>query len=281
VSFDLNKILLHGFYKKQLSPFYIFKTGAQTSTPRDYLESWLKNLFAEIIKEQKAIDHDYALKIVEQGHADILWQKREDSSKNYSIKDGDLDELFSFMEYGSLELPWRFAVIEDPQKLSITYLNKLLKTLEEPAPNTSVIFLDYENTQFLDTIHSRAVEFTLADKSLSAKWKKIPDILNIENWLAQRLEFYPSILKNDIFHTLLRTFLESGTGIGELMEKIKKMPGVDNELAGLIVEYEADRPGRFKQKSKLCSELKWFQESKTFNNSAWERALGLLMVANS
>lgn len=279
--FDLNKILLHGFHKRQLSPFYVFKTGPQTPSPRDYLENWLKELLAQFIKEQKNIELDHAIKIVEQGHADILWNKREDPSKIYSIKDGELDELFKFMEYGSLELPWRFVVVEDPQKLSRTYLNKLLKTLEEPAPNTSVIFLDYENTQFLDTIHSRAVEFTLADDRQSAKWKELPSVIDIDNWLTQRKEFYPSLLNDDVFYKLIKQFISKGSDLGELIEKIKKMPGTDNQLAGLIVEYEADRPGRFKQKNKLCSELKWFQESKTYNNAAWERLLGLLMVVNS
>lgn len=281
MSFDLDKILLNSFEKKQLSPFYIIKTGPQTSSPREYLESWLKDLLAKVISSVKGFDHSHSLQIVEQGHADILWQKRKDASKNYSIKDGELDELFKFMEYGSLELPWRFAVVEDPNKLSTTYLNKLLKTLEEPASNTSVIFLDYQNTQFLDTIHSRAVEFTLADSSLSAKWKKLPQSINTETWLENRKDFYPRLLENEKLFELLVHFFDNGTHLNELIDKLKSMTGSDRELSGLIVEFEADRPGRFKQKEKLCQELEWFQTSKTYNNSAWERILGLLMVVDS
>lgn len=222
-----------------------------------------------------------AKEMVTNGHADILWPRREDPNQNYSIKDGDLDPLFSFMEYAPLELPWRFALVEDPNKLSDAYLNKLLKTLEEPAPKTTVIFLDHNQTQFLDTIHSRATELQLIDNSETPGWKEMPKGINTSEWLEKRVPFYPNLLGQKEVFQLVNKFFDSGEGLSELVEKLRYSKGVDEELAGLVVEFESDRPGRFSQKQKLCEELAWFNESKTFNNGAWERILGLLCVVDS
>lgn len=281
MKFDLSKVLKDSFYKKKLSPFYILKPAPQTSAPREFISHWLETLLGDLIATQKNLNNNHGKEIVKQGHADIFWPRREDETKNYNLKDGELSQLFSFMEYGALELPWRFAVIEDPHKLSTTYLNKLLKTLEEPAANTSVIFLDHETTQFLDTIHSRAVEFTIVDESTIGKWETPPKSINTKEWLERRKELYPNVLGHKELGPMIEGFFDKGQGLGELIEKVKYIKGCDREIAGLIVEYETDRPGRYKQKEKLCHELAWFEESKTFNNAPWERVLGLLCVVDS
>ncbi|MBK22617.1 MAG: hypothetical protein CME70_01320 [Halobacteriovorax sp.] len=281
MKFNLKHVLLEGFKKSKLSPFYIIKPSPQAPSPRDFLEDWMSDFLSEVISDKKSIDLKHAKEIVTQGHADILWPKREDQNKNYNLKDGDLDELFSFMEYGALELPWRFAIIEDPHKLSTTYLNKLLKTLEEPAKATSIFFLDYNSTSFLDTIHSRATEFTITYEGETQKWTAAPKEIETNSWLASRSEFYPILLGQKDNLELLTKFFGTGHGLGDLVEKLKYQGGADRELAGLVVELESDRPGRFKQKERLCQELKWFEESKTFNNSSWERILGLLTIVDS
>jgi len=281
VKFNLKQVLLEGFRNAKLSPFYIIKPSPQAPSPRDFLEEWMSDFLSEIISLKKSVDLKHAKEIVTQGHADILWPKRDDQNKNYNLKDGDLDELFSFMEYGALELPWRFTIIEDPHKLSTTYLNKLLKTLEEPAIATSIIFLDHNSTAFLDTIHSRATEFTITYEGENQKWSKAPAQIDTNSWLSSKEEFYPILLGQKENLELVAKFFSSGHGLGELVEKLKYQSGADRELAGLVVELESDRPGRYKQKERLCQELKWFEESKTFNNSSWERILGLLCVVNS
>lgn len=278
MSFKLDQVLIKAYQAKKLAPFYILKSDSETSMSKDFLETWLKEVLAQIIMQEKKLTHSLALQNIELGNADILWPKRKDLTKNYSIKEGDLDEVFRFMEFRALELAWRFVVIEDPDRLSPTYLNKLLKTLEEPAPNTSIIFLDHQNTVFLDTIHSRALEYTVSGNKTSHKWSALQTQLDLKSWLENRKDFFPKTLGDEKLAVLIENFLTKKTGLSELIEKVKTTPGSDIELAGLITELEADRAGRYKQKEKLCSELEWFQTSKTYNNAPWERTLGILLA---
>ena len=281
MSFKLDQLLIKSYESRKLAPFYIFSSDSETSAPREFLENWIKEVLAQVIIKEKKNSHSHAKQNIELGNADILWPKRKDPTKGYSIKEGDLDEVFRFMEFSALELGWRFVVIEDPDKLSATYLNKLLKTLEEPSPNTSIIFLDHLNTVFLDTIHSRAIEYTVMSSTTSQKWNPIQAELDISKWLKSREAFFPKTLGNEKLAELIQNYLLNKTGLSELIEKIKTTTGSDTEMAGLIIELEAERIGRFKQKEKLCSELEWFETSKIFNNSPWERVLGLLLAINS
>lgn len=281
MSTDLTKILLKGLKAQRLSPFYIIKAGPGSTDPRTSLENWMKTFLTKALLETKDASFEECYSIVEQGHADILWPIRNDLKKNYSIKDNELGELFSFMEYGAMELPWRFAVIEDPHKLSNTYLNKLLKTLEEPAPNTTVFFLNNTDEQFLDTIESRAISLTVYEETSSPKWKPRPKKFDTNSWMESRADYYPLLLGSPDLRELLVNFIDNNQGLGDLMEKLKSTTGTDRELSGLVTEFEADRPNRVEQKERLCTELQWFEKSKTFNNAGWERSLGLLMVLNS
>lgn len=281
MSDQLLSILLKGFKNQKLSPFYIVEAGPQSTDPRSFLEKWMKNFLTKALQLSRGGAYESCHSVVENGHADYLWPIRSDLKKNYSLKDKELSELFSFMEYGAMELPWRFAVIEDPHKLSPTYLNKLLKTLEEPAPRTSVFFLNHTKEQFLDTIHSRAIELTLYEEGANLKWQKRPSKINTSEWMKSREDFYPLLLGTPELRELLINFIDEDQGLGELIEKLKTTSGSDLELSGLVTEFESDREGRVSQKERLCQELQWFEKSKTFNNAGWERSLGLLMVLNS
>lgn len=281
MSKDLSSILLKGFKDQRLSPFYILKAGAQTTDPRLFLETWMKNFLTKALLDKRKSSFEDCHSLVENGHADILWPIRNDLKKNYSLKDNELGELFSFMEYGAMELPWRFAIIEDPHKLSPTYLNKLLKTLEEPAANTSVFFLNNTDEQFIETIQSRAISLTIFEEGSSLKWKERPKHIDTKQWMEGRKPYYPLLLGSADLSSLLIDYIDNDQGLAELIEKLKAATGSDLELSGLVTEFEADRPGRVSQKEKLCQELKWFEKSKTFNNAGWERSLGLLMVLNS
>ncbi len=281
MSNDLASILLKGYKAQRLSPFYILKAGPGSSDPRTFLENSMKTFLTKVLLESRDASFEECLSLVNNGHADFLWPIRADLKKNYSLKDNELGELFRFMEYGAMELPWRFAVIEDPHKLSSAYLNKLLKTLEEPAANTSVFFLNNTDEQFIETIHSRALELTLFEEGNSPKWKPRPTEIKTSLWLEERKEYYPLLLGSDDLKGLLVNYIDNDQGLGELIEKLKTTTGSDLEISGLVSEYESDRPGRVTQKERLCQELQWFEKSKTFNNAGWERSLGLLMVLNS
>ncbi|MFT6069201.1 MAG: hypothetical protein ACJAT2_000322 [Bacteriovoracaceae bacterium] len=281
MSKDLSSILLKGFKAQRLSPFYIIKATASSSEPREFLENAMKNFLTKVLLESREASFEECLSLVNNGHADILWPIRSDLKKNYSLKDNELGELFSFMEYGAMELPWRFAIIEDPHKLSSAYLNKLLKTLEEPAANTSVFFLNSTDEQFMETIHSRALEITLYEEGSNPKWKPRALKLNTSEWMESRKAYYPLLLGNEEISKLLVDYIDNDQGLGELIEKLKNTAGSDLEISGLVTEYESDRPNRVAQKERLCQELQWFEKSKTFNNAGWERSLGLLMVLNS
>lgn len=143
-------------------------------------------------------------------HSDILWIGLQDEN-NYYVVD-QFKEVFKFQHYRPLSLKTKFIVITNAAKLNENISNKLLKTLEEPSNQTTIILLNPESNQLLATVQSRALNFTL-NLALDEEYKQ----------LAQ-----------EAGHKI-----QSGMTLNEFLGDYKKIPNVDQKiLKGILAQQE-------------------------------------------
>lgn len=96
----------------------------------------------------RKIDHD--------NHEDLFFVEAEGASiKDESIE--KLQERLKIKPYGERNI----AVIKDADTMTLRAQNRLLKTLEEPAPGTVLILLSENIENLTNTILSRCVKFRL------------------------------------------------------------------------------------------------------------------------
>jgi DNA polymerase-3 subunit gamma/tau len=80
-----------------------------------------------------------------------------DGASNNSVN--DVRELRSNVKYGPSEFRWKVYIIDEVHMLSTSAFNALLKTLEEPPPNTVFIFATTELHKLPLTVLSRCQRF--------------------------------------------------------------------------------------------------------------------------
>lgn len=80
-----------------------------------------------------------------------------DGASNNSVN--DIRELRSNVKYGPSEFRWKIYIIDEVHMLSTSAFNALLKTLEEPPPNTVFIFATTELHKVPLTVLSRCQRF--------------------------------------------------------------------------------------------------------------------------
>ncbi len=127
------------------------------------------------------------LKLMEdQAHPDFLALGPDESMTKPEIKVEAARKLVSFMQQTPSRSPWRVALVEQAEKFNRQAANGILKVLEEPPVNATIILLISDLEQVLATIRSRvaAVPFMrLSEQDMAA----ISD--------AQGLNLSPSALK--------------------------------------------------------------------------------------
>jgi hypothetical protein len=149
---DLKARLLQKLGQKQLAHFYILRCSDY-----DYLKSWTSELVLEGAKS--IAEHPDKIKTIE-NTPDLLWLEKN-PGENYKVQDNEIKSFFNFIDYRSFELPHRFAVIADGAAITQIVANKLLKTLEEPPENLTIICLMPMGVKAIQTIESRAIELKL------------------------------------------------------------------------------------------------------------------------
>lgn len=75
-----------------------------------------------------------------------------------------LNEVIRFSYEKSVEVPFKFVVIEEAHLLNVESSNLLLKTLEEPPPSTNFILITSKPDALLETVQSRCVKIKLKSK---------------------------------------------------------------------------------------------------------------------
>mgnify|MGYP003619166312 CR=1 FL=1 len=88
-------------------------------------------------------------------HADVRWIEPESKSRQIKVED-QIRPLIDFIGLTSYEGGWKAGVILFADRLNANAQNALLKTLEEPPPNSLLILATDVPAALLPTIRSRA-----------------------------------------------------------------------------------------------------------------------------
>ena len=89
------------------------------------------------------------------GHVDIRWIEPESKSRQIKV-DEQIRPLIEFIGLTAYEGGWKAGVILFADRLNPSAQNALLKTLEEPPPNSLLILVTDAPAALLPTIRSRA-----------------------------------------------------------------------------------------------------------------------------
>ncbi|MCK5883589.1 MAG: hypothetical protein KAG61_07870 [Bacteriovoracaceae bacterium] len=267
---DLVELLFKRYCDKKLAHFYILNAPSNTENSHLLLEEWIHRFLSKVLIKEKDIGQTQVNNIFELGHSDILELKKETPQANYLVE--DFSEFLRFQNYYNFELPHRFIIIHNAQNMSANISNKLLKTLEEPQAGTTIFFLNSSNQNFIPTIESRAISLTLMTKREELlKDNKIDKL----SWLASKMDVM-GLSSN--FKKSLINFVSGDAEISEVTAMLKKDKELQKKLILLIMDFECTRNSDLLAKEEMLKELQWFEKAQAFNNPAWERFLGPLVL---
>lgn len=138
----------------------------------------------ELDEQGEVREHPVARLVSKGSHPDMRWLERVENPKtgnlNRNIKVEQIRALSEFMTMTAALSEWRVVVIDTVDELEPSAANALLKTLEEPPPNTIFLLVSHAPGRLLPTIRSRCrrLEFEpLGDDAMaSALTAQLPDL---------------------------------------------------------------------------------------------------------
>jgi len=263
---DLKEKLIQLWSQKRLAHFYIVQPSSSEVTPREFSKEWIFDYLANILQREKDISRDSARELLNHGHSDILFVTKEEAHKNYSVKDDCFSEFFRFQNFSSLELQHRFIVIDDAQSITTILANKLLKTLEEPAKNTTIFLLDPFRHEILPTISSRAIFLRIPSEQIAHDG---PTAKNLSEYFKQHIS------DEDFLKTIV-SFENNPAHITPIYEYLKNHKSFEIDFIKHLVNYVALSNLRYESKQSFMDALKWYEKASTFNNYSPEKLTGLL-----
>lgn len=103
-------------------------------------------------------------------HPDIEIIRRDPEKKNIGIE--QIRQLQHKLSLRSFLTKYKIAIIDEAETLTEEAANALLKTLEEPTPQTMIIVITESSSLLLDTINSRCqkIQFNYLSFSLIENW---------------------------------------------------------------------------------------------------------------
>lgn len=122
-------------------------------------------------------------------HPDLFLLSRAEDKKEIGI--GQIRELKRFVGLSPFELERKFVLIDDAQTISAEAANSLLKTLEEPAGETTIVLLTSRPASLPATIISRALRinfYPLSDSAVAAGIEGRAESIGVNElaWIAGR-----------------------------------------------------------------------------------------------
>ncbi|OUR95315.1 hypothetical protein A9Q84_15875 [Halobacteriovorax marinus] len=263
---DLKEKLVQLWVNKKLAHFYIVQPSPSEVNPRDFTKDWTQDFLSRVLQSEKSMSAQSSIELLEHGHADILFVRKEDPHQNYSVKEDHFSEFFRFQNFKALELSHRFIVIDDAHSITTILANKLLKTLEEPAENTTILLLDPFRHEILPTISSRAIYLRIHSKLVGDEERAA---LN----MAQH--FKASGFDED-FVAAIECFEKNSSHLTPLFEYLKNNKSLEKDFIKHLVNYVSSSDLGYKAQQSFMDALQWYEKASTFNNYSPEKVTGLL-----
>jgi DNA polymerase-3 subunit delta' len=114
--------------------------------------------------------------------------KKAGKAPSKEIKIDQIRALSDFMNVSTHRQGMRVIVLYPVEALNAIAANALLKTLEEPPPNTAFLLVSHSLDRLLPTILSRCRQFALTTPSReqALAWLKAQQVADAEVWLAEQ-----------------------------------------------------------------------------------------------
>ncbi len=116
--------------------------------------------------------------------------KKNASSRNPSkeIRIDQIRALATFMNVSTHRAGLRVILLYPAEALNGASANALLKTLEEPPPNSLFLLISHRYDRLLPTIRSRCQSFALGlpDSKAATKWLEQQGLTDADKWLAEQ-----------------------------------------------------------------------------------------------
>ncbi len=135
-----------------LSHAYIF-TGQNGVGKTLFAKEFAKALNCRNDKNDSCNSCSNCIRIEKNSYPDIFWTDREEKAKFIKIE--DIRNLQNTVRLSPLESDYKIFIIKEADRMNEEASNCLLKTLEEPSPNTIIILIANSMTSIKDTIISR------------------------------------------------------------------------------------------------------------------------------
>ncbi|MBP5548286.1 MAG: hypothetical protein J6X58_05310 [Bacteroidales bacterium] len=153
---------------------FFFPNAATPSVTKNYSSTDFRNEFREFLNNNH-----------QQGTLDSWYEFLGIENKQGMIRERDADELVHIMSLKSYEGSYKIVIIWMAEKMNDTMANKILKSLEEPYPNTLLLLVTENRDKMLSTIISRTQLVRVPDIT-SMPSSDNPDFANLYViWMRQ------------------------------------------------------------------------------------------------
>jgi len=249
-----------------MSHFYILEAHSSVANKQEFLKQSVDQFLIDVIATERNVSPDHARSQLKQGHGDILYITKSDKGQEYTLKSGDFEPFFNLLSYKNLELKQRFIIVENAHLIGKTISNKLLKSLEEPTPNTTILFLADTTSHMLETILSRAIKWTLREEN--TKHQDFQGLKDKEQ-LIEHLSKGPKKAQE------IANYLNGEIQLHELLDKVSKKADYEESFK-LLINALCDSKSLESSKSDLLEQMKWWSKAREFHNSPQETFIKML-----
>jgi len=135
-----------------LSHAYIF-TGQSGVGKTLFAKEFIKALFCKNDENDSCNSCLNCIRIEKNSHPDVFWTEIEEKAKFIKIE--NIRNLQRSVRLSPLESDYKIFIIKDADRMNEEASNCLLKTLEEPPPNTIIILITNSIATIKETIRSR------------------------------------------------------------------------------------------------------------------------------
>jgi len=135
-----------------LSHAYIF-TGQDGIGKTLFAKEFAKALNCKSDENDSCNSCPNCIRIENHSHPDVFWTEREEKAKFIKIE--NIRNLQNSVRLSPLESDYKIFIIKEADRMNEEASNCLLKTLEEPSPNTIIILTANSMAPIKDTIRSR------------------------------------------------------------------------------------------------------------------------------
>ena len=207
----------------RLSHAYIF-TGQNGVGKALFAKEFTKTLFCKKSKNDSCNLCLNCVRIEKANHPDVSWIEIEEKAKYIKIE--NIRKLQHSVKLSPIESDYKTFIIKDADRMNEEASNCLLKTLEEPTPNTIFILISNSLSSIKETIKSRCQIIRFHTIPTHVIKDKLSEKLNAETRKIEWASRFSNGSLGEAFELLENNYYEINNNIINRLTR----PGMDNLL---------------------------------------------------